>query len=743
MADEVNLKINVDSSGAKRSIDKLKGSVEGLDSSFAKSGKGFGARLKGLVGGLGGVKVAATAVAGALTGTAVVIKKNIDAYDNLAKAARTVGAAGDSKNFESFQVIGQWFEEAGMSASEMERALNNVQLRAAKGLDGKGAIGESILKIKDSMLDLNGELKKGPELFKAVGQGIMDGVLTQEDAANILGMRVGPKIFGAFRQAAESGREMNEVFDEIRANTNIIPLETANSAEQFNDTMSRLGNALTKMIQPALNAIIPLVTSFADQALALANGETEKMNGFMRALYEIFQAIQPMLQLIWEGIKLVGQAFSLAFQVITPFVQILAPGIKMACELVMTAIQTLHNVISAPLQMIGELITNMGEVVRTVLEAIVEKFSGLPEAIMEKISILKENVIAFWTGIWEKTTEWVTKIYDTVYEWFAKIPEAILEAFVAIKDAVVQVFSGLYDSVLEWSEKIYNGTVGWFKEMYHELVGGSIVPDLANEVMALFEEMANSAIEDAQRMADETQGALLEATAAVEVYEDRIMRLARTEQTRFNEHVSWSETAIELEGAHQEAIVASGEAASAATTLVGKLSSTVGGLIDSLFDKLFGKLGKFGGVAKDVFNAVTGGGGGIVNSVIGAVTGGGSSSGSGGGGLGGLVDSAIGGIKKMFGGFFAEGGTLPAGKWGIVGEKGPEVIKGPASIRPLSANSGGGDIVFNFAVNGASKDMQMDKNFLREFAREIIDKTGEQVRRQQQFGGALTNARFA
>lgn len=742
MSDQVNLKINVDSSGAKRSIDNLKGSVSGLDSSFKNTGGGFGARLKRIVGGLGGVKVAATAVAGALAGAGVAIKKNIDAYDNLAKSARAAGAASSPEMFEEFQVIGQWFEEAGMSASEMERALNNVQLRAAKGLDGSGALGESIGKIKDSLVDVNGNLKEGPELFKAVGEAIMSGVLTQEEAAEILGMRVGPKIYGAFKQMADGGQEMNQVFDEVRANTNIIPLEVANQAEKFNDTMSRLGNALSKLVQPALNAIIPMVTALADQALALANGETEKLNGFMRALYEIFQAIKPMLQLIWEGLKLVGQAFSLLGQILTPFIQVVAPGVKFACELVQGAVQLLATAITAPLQLIGELFTKLGETVRTILDKIVELFQGLVPAIMEKVNVLRERLVALWSAIWETSVEWVTKIYQTVYEWFAKIPEAIMQAFGAIKDAVVGVFSGLYDTVVEWSEKIYNGTVGWFQKMYHELVGGSIVPDLHDAVIALFEDMANQAIEDAQRMANETTAALAEATAAVEVYDDRIMRLARTEQNRFNEHVAWSEKAIELEGAHQEAIVASGEAASAATSLVGKLSSTVGGLLDSLFDKLFGKLGKLGGLAKSVFNSVTGGGTGIVNSVIGAVTGSGSGTTSG-GGIGGLFSKAIGGIKKWFGGLFAEGGTLPAGKWGIVGEKGPEVIKGPATIRPLSPNSGGGDIVFNFSVNGANRDMAMDKNFLREFAREIIDKTGDQVRRQQQFGGALTNARFA
>lgn len=51
---------------------------------------------------------------------------------------------------------------------------------------------------------------------------------------------------------------------------------------------------------------------------------------------------------------------------------------------------------------------------------------------------------------------------------------------------------------------------------------------------------------------------------------------------------------------------------------------------------------------------------------------------------GGGVGDLVGGLGKLFGGFFADGGTLGAGKWGIAGEAGPEVIRGPATITPMA-----------------------------------------------------------
>jgi len=57
--------------------------------------------------------------------------------------------------------------------------------------------------------------------------------------------------------------------------------------------------------------------------------------------------------------------------------------------------------------------------------------------------------------------------------------------------------------------------------------------------------------------------------------------------------------------------------------------------------------------------------------------------------------------NKLFGGLFANGGYLPAGQFGIVGERQAEMVMGPASIRP-SANGGGAMNVVINAVDSSS-----------------------------------------
>lgn len=56
--------------------------------------------------------------------------------------------------------------------------------------------------------------------------------------------------------------------------------------------------------------------------------------------------------------------------------------------------------------------------------------------------------------------------------------------------------------------------------------------------------------------------------------------------------------------------------------------------------------------------------------------------------VGGLFGSAFSGLGDLFSGFFADGGTIPAGQWGIAGESGPEIITGPATVTPAAQTRG-------------------------------------------------------
>ena len=123
------------------------------------------------------------------------------------------------------------------------------------------------------------------------------------------------------------------------------------------------------------------------------------------------------------------------------------------------------------------------------------------------------------------------------------------------------------------------------------------------------------------------------------------------------------------------------------------------------------------------------------SSLMGGLMGGGGAGASGGGGFdimslfgGGGFDlmGMFGGISSwfsgLFSGFFANGGNVPAGKFGIAGEAGPEIVTGPASVISNSDSFGGqvnsGEaLTINFNINAI--DQATGAQFIIEHKKEI------------------------
>ena len=77
-------------------------------------------------------------------------------------------------------------------------------------------------------------------------------------------------------------------------------------------------------------------------------------------------------------------------------------------------------------------------------------------------------------------------------------------------------------------------------------------------------------------------------------------------------------------------------------------------------------------------------------------------------GIGDALGSITSGIGSMFDGWFANGGTIGAGKFGIVGENGPEFVGGPATVTPMSAMGGSGtNVTYNINAVDAMSFKQM------------------------------------
>lgn len=61
-------------------------------------------------------------------------------------------------------------------------------------------------------------------------------------------------------------------------------------------------------------------------------------------------------------------------------------------------------------------------------------------------------------------------------------------------------------------------------------------------------------------------------------------------------------------------------------------------------------------------------------------------------------------FSNPFAGFFANGGMIPAGQFGVVGERGPELVTGPAQVTPMTT---GGNVTYNINATDAQSFKQM------------------------------------
>jgi lambda family phage tail tape measure protein len=72
----------------------------------------------------------------------------------------------------------------------------------------------------------------------------------------------------------------------------------------------------------------------------------------------------------------------------------------------------------------------------------------------------------------------------------------------------------------------------------------------------------------------------------------------------------------------------------------------------------------------------------------------------------------------MFAGFFANGGMIPSGSFGVVGERGPELVSGPAQVTPLAPS---GSVTYNINAVDAASFKQMvarDPGFIHAVAQQ-------------------------
>ncbi len=390
---------------------------------------------------------------------------------------------------------------------------------------------------------------------------------------------------------------------------------------------------------------------------------------------------------------------------LNPLIEDNLPAIKAAFEALQTVVSFLYNDLLIPFAeflatTLGEAFTTISEYVNTV----VESFGGWEEIILK----IQEVLVAFK----DKAVE----VFNTIKEAVANINFGqIKDDVVKMKDDIVTQFTDMKDKVMEPVNKIKDGVAGAFEKLGNLLVWGSIVPEMKEDIIKEFKELGKETVlttddmvteikSDYERLAEVMEGSTKKGKDAVktnmEEAADSAMDFVDGINKDFNDRL--------VDGLVDGNLSFDTFADLWKSTLKDLLKDTLNGgtLLKDIFGNIFGGGSMTGG----------GAGGGLFSGLSGLFSGGGGGLFS---GIGNFFSSAVTGVGNffsgLFGGFFANGGYLPAGQFGVVGERGPELITGPANITPMD-NGGPGA---NVSIVIQAIDTQTGTEFLLKNKRQI------------------------
>ena len=523
-------------------------------------------------------------------GVGAKIKGTIDDFDALAKSARMAGSAASNEAFQGFQVLQTAMAEAGVDAGTFERAMLQTTSRLQKGVEGSKSFAGIVEKMGNTIVDSNGKLKDGATVMEEMVKALNNGTISSDEFAKVVGGRAGPVIAAQFASLNKGAGDLEKTLADVRENANIVPLDAAENAEVFNDTIGRLQMAFGKLMTEALTPLMPILTQLAQDLLANMPAIVDKVTAALETLKPVFGLIGTLLtDVVFPILSKVFEVLGFIAEAIQPLVDSAIPGLQAA-------------------------------------------FDGL-------VSIV-ESIVGFFQGVADS----LQGIYDKAIQ---------------LKDGVAGTFDSMADGVKETTKEMTEGVKGFFSDMYEKVVGGSIVPDMVNGVIAEFLRQHNQVTQ-------------ISGETTAQVTED-FENLGKSIEQDF----------------------------------VGTLESALsdGKLSLSDFEGFFSK------TLTNILNDAMSGGQGL-SSIFGSLFGGG---GSGGGFVSSLVSVGSKLLGSIFGGGFADGGYLSAGKVGIVGESGPELISGPAQITPMDQAGGQTQVVFN--INAI--DTQTGTQFLLDNKKQI------------------------
>ena len=306
------LRIKADVQG-ENNIRRLGNSLQGLQGQAKNAALGFN-NLKGAVGGF------ATAIAGSaiVAGLGAIVKKSIDAGDELFNLQAKTGLAANS-----LIGIGNAAKLADVDMGTLGKGLTKLNVNLVKAAEGNEELARKFQALGINVKNANGQVVPADKALKQIADRFAD----MPDGAQ--------KAAAAVALFGKSGTELIPLLNEGAASmekfTYKVGEDFAARSDLFNDTITELsiktqgfGLELTDSLLPALQSILEVFADLFDTDqdwTALFKVIEGVIRGLAVAIYTVVKAVDILIKNIVAAAQAASQAFAgdfgAAFKTIT------------------------------------------------------------------------------------------------------------------------------------------------------------------------------------------------------------------------------------------------------------------------------------------------------------------------------------------------------------------------------------------------------------------------------------------
>jgi len=278
------LRIKADVQG-ENNIRKLGNSLQGVQGQAKNAAMGFN-NLKGAVAGFG----AAIAGSAIVAGLGAVVKKAIDAGDELFNLQAKTGVAGNA-----LIAIGNAAELADVDLATLGKGLTKLNINLVKAAEGNEDLARKFQGLGVKLKDANGQIVPTDKALKQIANRFAD----MPDGAKKAEVAIA--LFG--KAGADLIPLLNEGADSMEKFTYKVGEDFAARSDQFNDTIATLGIQTRGFGLELTDALLPALQSILEVFSDLFNTDQD-----WTALFKVITfGIRLVASAIFVTIKLVDQ----------------------------------------------------------------------------------------------------------------------------------------------------------------------------------------------------------------------------------------------------------------------------------------------------------------------------------------------------------------------------------------------------------------------------------------------------